>query len=110
MGVFSPDHHTDAADQNTGADSYDHHTQRFGVSKRPDCQPFKGNADHGGKKNGQNNRRNQGKMEKRQKKNSKHPAQHDKFTLSKVDDSGSVMNDGEAKTNQRINSAVGKAG
>ena len=49
-------------------------------------------------------------MEKRQKKNSEHTAQHDKFTLSKINDSCSIMNNSEAETDQRVNSAVGKAG
>ena len=110
MGIFSPDQHGRAADENTGPDGNDNQAEWLGVFERSDRQTLKGDAGQGGEGYRQDNGRQKRPLDKNQKKYSQHTAQHHKLTLGKIDDTGRIVDDGETKTDQGVDRTIGKTG
>ena len=110
MGIFTPDEHGHTADQDACPDRDDDQIQRRGLPERPDRKTLKSDTDSCGGCNGENSSRYQRHIHESEEEKGQHPAEHHKLPLGKVDDPGSVVDDGEAKTDQSVDGTIREAG
>ena len=110
MGIFPPDEHGNAADQDAGADGDNDQTQgwRFSAAGWPDAQRAIPTAVEAAMARIMAGTR--GRLKSGKKKDGQHSAQHDKLALGKVDDPRRIVDNGETETDQGIDGAVRKPG